>query len=228
MNSTASGLIYVATIGALLCGHPTFAAENVTEEIRQSMHGLKMSSISAPIPQTSRHAFDLQRAIHTLTGLEPVDPESRTTFDQPMQPEQPTELTDTEQQHEPVRIQIDHEIIKALKTGSATGLANAQEIADSLYGDGEYSAALELYELAYEQPGDDDSRAWILFQMGNCLQHSSPAKAREHYARVVKEYPDCRWSQAANQMDLLLEWQEVNKPLSMIKSATAKLGRREE
>jgi hypothetical protein len=72
--------------------------------------------------------------------------------------------------------------------------------------------------------GSDD-RAWILFQLGNCLRDSDPSAgsgqalqaARNAYRRLIAEYPDSLWTDLAKARESLIDWYLKDDPLTLIK-----------
>ena len=61
-------------------------------------------------------------------------------------------------------------------------------------------------------PSYDADRAWILFQLGNCLRETDSAKAQEAYMKLVSEYPDSPWTELAKAHGRLLTWYQKSRP----------------
>jgi tetratricopeptide (TPR) repeat protein len=59
-------------------------------------------------------------------------------------------------------------------------------------------------------------RAWILFQIGNCLREDDVHKARQMYRQLIKEYPNCPWADLAKNREFLIDWFLVDKPRELI------------
>jgi hypothetical protein len=73
-----------------------------------------------------------------------------------------------------------------------------------------YQKALERTEARGTEAAGD--RAWILFQLGNCLRETDMIGAREAYLKVVAEHPDCPWVDLAKAHGRLISWYQKAKP----------------
>jgi tetratricopeptide (TPR) repeat protein len=94
---------------------------------------------------------------------------------------------------------------------------NPLELAELLYLTGRLPEAAVLYRKALDGaagkgPGAQADRAWILLQLGNCLRDAKPAQARDIYARLVAEHPDCPWVDLAKAHSQLITWYEQVQP----------------
>jgi tetratricopeptide (TPR) repeat protein len=106
----------------------------------------------------------------------------------------------------------------------ADSLPDPVALADALYRGGHIEAAGVFYDKALGQQKDDPTRAWLLFQLGNCNRTSDPEAAQGYFTRVQKEHPKCPWSLAAEMQDRLIEWRKTNKPEEMLTQVTKELG----
>lgn len=100
-------------------------------------------------------------------------------------------------------------------------LNNPLELAEVLFLSGHPKQALACYQeaLKRKQPQDTRSandRAWILFQIANCLRDIDRPSAMETYRRLIVEYPDSPWTELAKAHDKLVDWFDKDKPLSLI------------
>jgi len=91
------------------------------------------------------------------------------------------------------------------------------EMAELLFLSGRPTEATVFYEkaLARTLPNDssmENDRAWILFQLGNCLRHSDMARAKEMYIKLVSEYPASPWTELAKAHGRLITWYQTAKP----------------
>jgi tetratricopeptide (TPR) repeat protein len=85
------------------------------------------------------------------------------------------------------------------------------EMAELLFLSGRPTEAAPFYARALDQigrinPSYDADRAWVLFQLGNCLRETDAAKAQETYTKLVAEYPDSPWAELAKAHGRLLTW----------------------
>ncbi|MHC4644150.1 MAG: tetratricopeptide repeat protein [Planctomycetota bacterium] len=61
-----------------------------------------------------------------------------------------------------------------------------------------------------------DNRAWIQFQIGNCLRDDSPQQARAAYRQLIIEHPDSPWTEMAKAYEELIDWYQQDEPLNLI------------
>jgi tetratricopeptide (TPR) repeat protein len=105
-------------------------------------------------------------------------------------------------------------------------IKNPYELAEILFRGGHLTQAAVCYKqtlktgLFENQP---ETKAWILFQLGNCLKENQPDEAIKIYARLLTEYPDSVWAKAAKRYNDLLNLQLQNKPYELIKEQTKDL-----
>jgi hypothetical protein len=95
------------------------------------------------------------------------------------------------------------------------------EMAELLFLSGHRAEATIFYEraLARTVPNDSsmaDDRAWILFQLGNCLRETDMARAKDQYMKLVSEYPGSPWTELAKAHGRLITWYQSAKPQQLI------------
>ncbi len=91
------------------------------------------------------------------------------------------------------------------------------EMAELLFLSGRQTEAAVFYEkaLARTVPNDssmENDRAWILFQLGNCLRQTDMARAKDMYMKLVSEYPASPWTELAKAHGRLITWYQTAKP----------------
>ena len=91
------------------------------------------------------------------------------------------------------------------------------EMAELLFLSGRRAEATVFYERALAQtvpndPSVESDRAWILFQLGNCLRQTDMARAKDMYMRLVSEYPASPWTELAKAHGRLITWHQSAKP----------------
>jgi tetratricopeptide (TPR) repeat protein len=64
--------------------------------------------------------------------------------------------------------------------------------------------------------GSARDRAWILFQIGNCLRNDDPITAMKMYGQLITEYPNSPWKELAGARSKLLNWYLTDKPGELI------------
>ncbi|GAH37221.1 unnamed protein product, partial [marine sediment metagenome] len=60
------------------------------------------------------------------------------------------------------------------------------------------------------------NRAWILFQIGNCLRDDELPTAMKIYRQLIAEYPDSPWADLAKARSKLIDWYQKNNPRALI------------
>lgn len=88
---------------------------------------------------------------------------------------------------------------------------NSIEQANDAYIQGDYAGALSLYQTVFKRLRDENSRAYVLFQIGNIYRirrdfRSAVAKYRE----AVESYPGSEWTREAERAWEDAVWQERN------------------
>ena len=94
---------------------------------------------------------------------------------------------------------------------------NPFELAEILFLSGNTKAAAKFYQQALSRKSNDDirlaqDRAWILFQLGNCLREDDPPTAKEMYKQLITEHPDSPWTDLAKAQHELVDWYQTDKP----------------
>jgi tetratricopeptide (TPR) repeat protein len=128
---------------------------------------------------------------------------------------------------------------------SASGLnqiENPQQLAEILFLSGNLKQAAIVYQQALNrmEPNDvstavpDQARtepgrrigdktanllaekAWILFQIGNCLRDEDPLTAKKMYKQLITEYPDCPWADLVKSRISFIDFFLNEKPRDLI------------
>jgi hypothetical protein len=86
--------------------------------------------------------------------------------------------------------------LKLAQVSSADKVKDPAALADRLYRQRLYRPAEFFYRAALVRQKDID-RAWVLMQLGNCLQHRDYATAGETYATILAEFPKSPWAKLA-------------------------------
>ncbi len=105
--------------------------------------------------------------------------------------------------------------------GDPNQIENPLEMAELLFLSGRQSQATVFYEKALAQtapndPSDERDRAWILFQLGNCLRQTDMTRARDMYMKLVSEYPASPWTELAKAHGRLITWYQNAKPQQLM------------
>jgi len=95
------------------------------------------------------------------------------------------------------------------------------ELGEVLFLSGHLKEAGMFYQEALNRKdaydiGSAQDRAWILFQIGNCLRDRDRPMARETYRQLITEYPESPWADLAKAQDRLINWYQKDKPWRLI------------
>ena len=100
-------------------------------------------------------------------------------------------------------------------------LDNPFKLAEVLFLSGRLKEAAMLYQEAFKSKSQDQAeaaqnRAWILFQIGNCLWDDDPKTAQKAYRQLIAEYPESPWIDLAKVREKLIDWYQKEKPRMLI------------
>jgi tetratricopeptide (TPR) repeat protein len=100
-------------------------------------------------------------------------------------------------------------------------LENPFELGEVLYFSGHLKEAAVFYQEALnrtdpDKSGLDQNRAWILFQIGNCLKDDDLTKAQNMYRQLITECPGSPWVEPAKAREKLIDWFLKVKPQTLI------------
>jgi len=112
-----------------------------------------------------------------------------------------------------------HKVDELLKDPNA--IANPLELAEVLFQTGVLEPAGLCYKqalvsIAANDPNVASERAWILFQIGNCLKDNDPNASKESYAELIRTHPDSPWAEIAKTKHGLLDWYQQEQPRKLI------------
>ncbi len=100
-------------------------------------------------------------------------------------------------------------------------LNNPFELGETLFLSGYLKEAAIFYREALKRKSPDDpglawDRAWILFQIGNCLRNDDQPEAIKMYGQLITEYPNSPWKELADARRALLDWYLKDEPHKLI------------
>jgi len=100
-------------------------------------------------------------------------------------------------------------------------LHNPFELGETLFLSGYLKEAAIFYKEALKRKSPDDAgsaqdRAWILFQIGNCLRIDDQPEAIKMYGQLITEYPNSPWKELADARRTLLDWYLKDEPRKLI------------
>ncbi len=100
-------------------------------------------------------------------------------------------------------------------------MENPFELGEVLYFSGHLKEATIFYQEALNRTDADKSglnrdRAWILFQIGNCLKDYDLKKAQNIYRQLITEHPGSPWVEPAKTREKIVDWYLKEKPRALI------------
>jgi tetratricopeptide (TPR) repeat protein len=99
-------------------------------------------------------------------------------------------------------------------------LKNPIELAEILFCNGSLKEAAKCYREALNRiTANEDllkEKAWILFQIGNCLRNTDQPAAIEMYRQLIAEYSDSPWADLAKARSRLINWYQQDKPRELV------------
>lgn len=149
----------------------------------------------------------------------PVTEPNETSPDMPAEREDDKKEIESELPYEPVVAQT-LEMLKSLSQ-QPDKLDNPLELGEVLFSSGKLKEAAAFYQEALKRkdPNDANSsqdRAWILFQIGNCLRNHEPLTAVKRYGQLLTEYPQSPWTALAKAEGQLIDWYLRDEPRKLI------------
>ena len=198
------------------------------------------TTIAVADENDTQNTANLRQAIEKINSLK----FEQSQISQPVQPEPAQIVQQAEAAAEPEIIQpVPAEPVAAVEANNnnekkltADDLSNIEnrvseaespyEMAELLFHAGHLKQAAAYYKQAlksgnYENRPQD--KAWIIFQLGNCLKESDPAEATKIYARLISEHPDSTWTKMARRYSELLTLQAQSKPYELMKQQADEL-----
>ena len=118
---------------------------------------------------------------------------------------------------------IDNETLQKLRNlaQEPEKLTNPLELGEILFVSGNVKEAAMFYSEALKRKDPNDisvseDRAWILFQIGNCLQNDDMPAAAKMYQQLLTEYPNSPWAVLATARNNLIAWYMRDEPFKLI------------
>ena len=101
-------------------------------------------------------------------------------------------------------------------------IGNPLDLGEILYLSGHLKEAVPFYRQAInridkDQAGSEQNRAWILFQLGNCLREYDRPEAKKMYVQLITEYPQSAWADLAKIWEKLIDLYLKDDPEKLIK-----------
>ena len=199
--------------------------------------------ILAPDPnEGTDNQRDLKDLIQRVRSIRFADPERRPTFSVPPEPTPEVNLTtpqaDANAEPEPAPnaalatpsaadnlATLSPETQKQLEAilKDPNQVQEPFEMAELLFLSGRTTEATVFYQMALDRTANDASatsedRAWILFQLANCLRETDMVRAKEAYMKLVTQYPDSPWTELAKAHGRLITWYQTARPQQWVAS----------
>lgn len=202
------------------------ATLDITKQLREK---LKESS-SSPLPDGGSSSIDEQLK-EVLSQLKSLGfSEDAATTEQEV--EQPAEIEDVVVEAEPNAdsaetiefVSTPNESVPSVSLPeNDSEIVDMFELAESLFRIGDKDNALKYYRKALDRSlplgkSANPKRAWILFQIGNCLYNVDKIAAIKIYEQLIVEHPSSDWTNCARTKKQVLKWLLVEKPMTLTMS----------
>ena len=148
-------------------------------------------------------------------GIEPDETVSET----PVQKEKAKQEAKPKLPYEPITDETMQMLINLAQDPEK--LDNPLELGEIVFVSGNVKEASTFYSEALKRKDPNDvsvswDRAWILFQIGNCLRNEDPPAAAKMYQQLLTEYPNSPWADLAKARSNLIAWYLKNEPAKLI------------
>jgi tetratricopeptide (TPR) repeat protein len=178
--------------------------KQIIEQVRSVQFGSEQQPAAAPPAAPAKGA---------------VTEPARSASEAPARREDPNE----EIKFAPSHQQVTGETLKMLKDllPHPEKLDRPLEMGEVLFSSGNLTDAAVFYQEALKRADPNDAnasgdRAWILFQIGNCLRNSDRSTASKMYGQLLSEYPQSPWTYMAQAEGKLIEWYLKDNPHTLI------------
>ena len=199
-----------------------------TTDISRQLWQARISSTKDEKPSQNKN--ELQHLIKQIDSIEfkvQETPEPLIDVEKAPKSEPNTIPSDAKSANENKRkrsdMDISDETLQRLKDLSQNPekLNNPFELAEILFNRHYLREAAKCYQeslnrIAANQADQLADKAWILFQIGNCLQHIDPATSMQMFRQLIAEYPDSSWTNFAKAKTKLIDWYLKDKPDTLI------------
>lgn len=221
--------------------HPASQMNAAPDQDRLTQQ-LWFSRITAPDPDEEIEArLALKRAIQQIRSVKFTNENPAPTFSRVAEPQpasesspiEPVKQTESAPVQSPTVVSPEAQAQPLPSTGTEAVLKNLLQdpsqardplkIAELLFLSGRTADAAPFYQKALDhtRPADrltDRDRAWILFQLGNCLRETDMAQAQDAYTKLIAEYPDSPWTELAKAYGQLASWYRTAQPRQLLAS----------
>ena len=209
-------------------------AKSPTTDISRQLWQARISASEDRKPNQSKN--ELRQIIRQINSIEFKPPNQTPEPLIVVEPIRKTEYSeissDTEmsQEQEPDKIerklpdgQITDHTLQTFKSLSQhpDQLHNPFELAEILFSSHCLREAAKCYHESLNRMATNEtdqlaSKAWLLFQIGNCLRNIDPPTAMQMYRQLIAEYPNSPWTDLAKAKTKLIDWYLKDKPNTLI------------
>ncbi len=221
--------------------HPASQTNAAPHEDRLTRQ-LWFSRITAPDPDAEIEArLALKRAIQQIRSVKFTNENPAPTFSPLAEPQpasespriEPAAQTGPASVQSPTVVSLEAQAQPLPSTRTEGALKNLLQdpsqardplkIAELLFLSGRTTDAAPFYQKALDhtRPADhltDRDRAWILFQLGNCLRETDTTQAQDAYTKLIAEYPGSPWTELAKAYGQLASWYQTAQPHQLLAS----------
>ena len=195
------------------------AADDLIKEVRRNRRLLLRAHTSAP--PASERAAALEEAVRKLREAARRPVARPEPFEAPPPDAAEAEAAVPTSVPAPKRPTLSAAQLRLIRELPLKDLGDPMALADSLFLGGHLAEACTLYERLLEEASlSKNDQAWCLFQAAGCKRPTDPSGALTLYERLLTQYPDSPWTDAAKARQAILQWQKQARPRALLGIAT--------
>lgn len=158
-------------------------------------------------------------SVFTIEPIVPATEPNETQSDVELAEETGSKTIESELSYEPVTDRTLQILVNSTQDPNQTD--NPFGLAEVLYFSGRLREAVPFYRQALnrmdkDKAGSEQNRAWILFQLGNCLRNYDLPAAKIIYVQLITEYPESAWADLAKVWEKLIDLYLKDNPETLI------------
>ena len=209
-------------------------AKNPTTDISRQLWRARITNLKdGKISESQKELRQIIRQINSVEFETQYQTSEPLIVLEPVQKAEPNAIssdTETPKQQKPNKIKsqlLDGQIIdQTLQTFKNLSqhpdqLHNPFELAEILFNSHCFREAAKCYQEALNrmttnQTDQRANKAWVLFQIGNCLQDIDRPAAIKMYKQLIEEHPNSPWTDLAKARSKLIDWYQQDKPWELV------------
>ncbi len=194
---------------------PDTKNKNELQSIIDKIRSVEFKIQQTPAPAIIAEAIKIPTD-ETITEPEKIQPKKETPTETPQKPQEKAEPKSDGQ--------VTQQTLEKIESLSQypEQVENPFKLAEVMFNSSNIKQAAFFYQQALSRSDPNEhgltqDRAWILFQLGNCLKDEDPETAMKMFNQLITGYPNSPWAELAKVQHDLLSWLQQDKPYTLIK-----------